>query len=69
MINKERNAITIINVMVQPDNKVIAETKRNVDQGRVLLLNKKLTFGFLLQQENGTPQASLLPTSRDEQLK
>lgn len=29
----------------------------------------KLTFGFRLQQENGTPQASRLPTSRDEQLK
>jgi len=31
--------------------------------------SKILTFGFRLQQENGTPQASLLPTSLDEQLK
>lgn len=28
-----------------------------------------LTLGFLLQHENGTPHASRLPTSREEQLK
>lgn len=28
-----------------------------------------LTSDFLLQQENGTPHASLLPTSLEEQLK
>lgn len=30
---------------------------------------KSHTFGLRLQHENGTPQASLLPTSREEQLK
>lgn len=35
----------------------------------VLNGKKVLTLVFLLQHENGTPQASLLPTSLDEQLK
>ena len=42
-----------------------------IEYNKHIFVNKifGLTFGLGLQQENGTPQASLEPTASDEQLK
>lgn len=65
MIECDNNNVNVNSVVINAILKLVLPLNKTFQEQAP----QTRTLGFRLQQENGTPHASRLPTSRDEQLK